>query len=545
MLRIVCAILFLLMSVNLVGQNIQLIDSLRKLAPLKTGNEKFEILNSLAWEYRLVSPDSTIQIGKKAYELGKRLGLEKGIAKPLNFIGVGYEYRALVIEAYEYFKQALEVASSQNDPIQIAYANNNLGRLFLDQGNILKALESNQAALAIFERLNDLGGMASARLNLAQLYQAQKDFEKAEEYFLKVYQARKELEKSPNISSITQLGIFYRESGDMERSNLFLLRADSLCVIRNNEVLRANINFQLSRNRLQEKKYQEAEAFAAKAIDYSIRKGINTARIYNVLGKIKFEQGDFQKSKEYFNRALAGVKTFRDSEIRMDAHYYLFKIYSKEGSLEKKLHNENQYLALKDSLKEIELTKQIEKLKFQFNLELEQKKRENELLKTLDSKNTDIIKKQQTINGIYVVALLVFVVVAFLQFRNAKIKNRLNVELEKKQEKILRQSEELKAINQEIEKINTNLEKTVEERTKTITEKNKLLMEYAYFNSHQIRGPLARILGLIQVLNMEYKDSFGGHLNMLQQAGNDLDDAIHKINRLIDDVAEKPSEPEV
>lgn len=538
MVRIVGFSLLYLLTLTVVAQNLQQIDSLRKLAGIKSGTEQFEILSTLAWEYRLVSPDSTIAIGKRAYELGKRLELKKNLSRPLNFIGVGYEYKAFVIDAYEYFKQALTTATLQNDEIQIAYANNNLGRLFLDQGNILKALEANEAALAIFKSHNDLSGIASTHLSLAQLYQSQKDFEKAEEYFLKVYETRYQLEHAPNISAITQLGIFYRESGDIKKADKFLHKADSLCAVRKNEVLRANINFQIAKTRLLEKKYSEAEAVAKKAIEYSVRKGINTARIYNVWGQVKFHQGDYEKAKEYFNKVLNSTKTFKDSDIKMDAHFYLFKIYSKEGATEKKLHNENQYLALKDSLKEIELTKQIEKLKFQFNLELEQKRRENELLKTLDSRNTDIIRKQQTINAIYAAALLVIVGVAFMLFRNAKTKNRLNVELEKKQEKILRQSEELRAINLEIEKINANLEKTVEERTKTIKEKNKLLTEYAYFNSHQIRGPLARILGLIHLLNMEYKDSFGGHLAMLQQAGTDLDDAIHTINKLIDDVSE-------
>lgn len=100
--------------------------------------------------------------------------------------------------------------------------------------------------------------------------------------------------------------------------------------------------------------------------------------------------------------------------------------------------------------------------------------------------------------------------------------------------KILRQSEQLKAINQEIEKINTNLEKTIEA-------KNKLLTEYAYFNSHQVRGPLACIPRLIQIINIEYKEHLDGHANAFAE-GNDLDAAIHKINELIDDVSERHNE---
>jgi signal transduction histidine kinase len=86
----------------------------------------------------------------------------------------------------------------------------------------------------------------------------------------------------------------------------------------------------------------------------------------------------------------------------------------------------------------------------------------------------------------------------------------------------------------EIERVNANLEALVDQRTKTIQEKNEVLTEYAYFNAHQIRGPLARILGLISVLDLEFsRDSFGPYMHMLHQAGTDLDSAIRKINTML------------
>jgi signal transduction histidine kinase len=93
----------------------------------------------------------------------------------------------------------------------------------------------------------------------------------------------------------------------------------------------------------------------------------------------------------------------------------------------------------------------------------------------------------------------------------------------------------LKASNLEIEKINANLEVVVNERTKKIKDQNELLTEYAYFNSHQVRGPLARILGLISVLHLEFnRDSFGPYIDMLHQASTELDEAIKNINDQLD-----------
>jgi tetratricopeptide (TPR) repeat protein len=531
-------LLLITSALNTKAQNYNRIDSLAKLIPVTRGKDKITLMNALAWEYRLINPDSTIKIGLRAYETGKKLSLEKSQAIPLNFIGVAYEYKGAAIEAYDFYKQALTVATQQNDDAQIAYANNNLGRLFLDQGNVLKSLEAHNKALEIFESLHDAIGMEFVHLNLAQLYLSQQNFKLAEEYFLKVHENRTRLERGPTVSSYINLGTFYRQLGDMTKSNQYLVLADSLCNLRGNQVQRTEVNFLLAENRLMQKKHPEAERYALKALSYAQFRDLNTARIYNALGKIYFEQNQFNRAKESFKKALENSRTFKALEIKMDAHYYLYQIFNKEGSTENKLKNQNQYLSLKDSVNEIELTRQLEKLKFQFNLEIEQKKRENELLRDLDARNSIIIKKQQTINTIYVIALVVIVIIAALLYRNSKLKNQLYNELENKQEEIIRQSEQLRVSHQEIEKINSNLEKLVEARTETIREKNKLLREYAYFNSHQIRGPLARILGLISVVNMEYKDNFGPHLQMLQQAGNELDEAIKQINKLINEVKE-------
>lgn len=532
--------LFLLSSFSgsLFAQGTSRIDSLRKLLTGQETEQQFNALSTLAWQYRLVTPDSTIQIGKRAYALGQKLGLEVDMAKPLNFIGVGYEYKGAAGEAYDFYKEALQVATQQHDDIQIAYANNNLGRLFLDQGNIIKSMEAHQAALTIFESKGDLSGVAYAYQNLAKLYQSQKDFALAEEYFLKMVDTRLRIEKMPSISSLIQLGAFYQESGSIDASDKYLLQADSLCAVRKNEVQRAEVSFLLASNRLKTNQLQQAEVIANKSLQYSLKTGLNPARVYNVYGKIKYAQGNLSTAREYFKAVLLNSKTFREADLKMDAHYYLFQIYSREGVKEQKLQNENQYLALKDTLREIELTRQLDKLKFQFKLELEQKRRENELLKTLDARNNTIIRKQQILNTVYVIAIGVIVVIAYLQFRNARIKSRLHRDLEKKQEEILSQSEALRASNHQIERINANLEKLIEERTQTIKAKNKLLTEYAYFNSHQIRGPLARILGLISVINLERESDYRKHLDMLQQAGNELDDAIKRINKLIDDVSE-------
>ena len=91
--KLIIAIWFFLPAISSLGQNLQLIDSIKTLLRNAKGNAKFDLMNDLAWEHRFAAPDSTILIGNQAYFLGKKLSLTKGLARPLNIIGVAYNYK--------------------------------------------------------------------------------------------------------------------------------------------------------------------------------------------------------------------------------------------------------------------------------------------------------------------------------------------------------------------------------------------------------------------------------------------------------------------
>jgi tetratricopeptide (TPR) repeat protein len=504
--------LILVLVNNSLAQDIQRIDSLRKLEAYKRGSELYPILNEIAWEYRFLNQDSTIRYAQRAYTLGTKLGLKQTLARPLNFMGVASEYKGEAIEAYEYYKQALQVATAQRDEAEIAYANNNMGRLMFNQGNISRASSHYDRALKLFESLHDPVGIGYVYLNLALLYEFQKDYKNAEEYFLKVDAQRGREGTERRISSLMQLGRFYKAFNELKKSNQYFAKADSLCALIHDEVFRTEVSILLAENRLKEGNINQAGAFARKAWDYANKQKL-TRQLDGadfIMGKVAFSRNDLEEAKKYFLKVVNSAKPFKDVPLKMDAHYFLGQIYSRQGQRDKELLSTNQYLMLRDSAKEQDLAKQLSRLEFQYKLELEQHKKENELLKTIESRNQTIIRKQQILNVIYAVALLIIFVIVIVLYRNIRLKQKHSAE---------------------IERMNASLENLVEKRTQTIQEQNVVLREYAYFNAHQIRGPLARILGLISVLDLEFnRESFGPYVNMLQEAGTDLDKAIKEIN---------------
>ena len=92
----------------------------------------------------------------------------------------------------------------------------------------------------------------------------------------------------------------------------------------------------------------------------------------------------------------------------------------------------------------------------------------------------------------------------------------------------------MEEMNHELSTINEMLEDKVKDRTAVLEAKNKQLTEYAFVNSHLLRAPLARILGLSYLLTK----SIAGRedqelLRGLIKSSEELDSVIQKISDLL------------
>lgn len=117
----------------------------------------------------------------------------------------------------------------------------------------------------------------------------------------------------------------------------------------------------------------------------------------------------------------------------------------------------------------------------------------------------------------------------------------LNLALQESNEEIRTQSEMVERSRAEVMEINTQLNAIVAERTQRLEQLNGKLAEYAYFNAHNVRGPLARILGVVQVAKL-FKDKSKLHTQDLTEymdrialAATELDERVHEINFLLEE----------
>lgn len=105
-----------------------------------------------------------------------------------------------------------------------------------------------------------------------------------------------------------------------------------------------------------------------------------------------------------------------------------------------------------------------------------------------------------------------------------------NIELQRRANEIAAQNEELVQIQENINAINSSLESIVDERTAKIQHQNEILLRYAYTNAHHLRGPVARLLGLASISQLEPRPDPNEIIAMMAAQAVEIDAVISQIN---------------
>ncbi|MGJ3234382.1 hypothetical protein [Marivirga sp.] len=103
-------------------------------------------------------------------------------------------------------------------------------------------------------------------------------------------------------------------------------------------------------------------------------------------------------------------------------------------------------------------------------------------------------------------------------------------------EKIVKErTQELSDANDMLKELNSNLEGIVEERTQIAHDQLNRIIKYGHMNSHEVRAPLARILGLLNLIEMEASEEKRKELlKLVNRNSMELDMIVKKMNRVLE-----------
>ena len=341
--------------------------------------------------------------------------------------------------AEEYATEAMSQAKLMHDTLALARSHNYKGILATIQAHYLTGIEQFQSALAYFEQLDDVEGMTKLLNNIGVIYSMMEDYEASIKHYsdcleinievgdhegaafnlyniagdylaLEKYDLSKQYIDSliqyqdvsgEHISAEPLLGEFFLARGDLASAEMYLLNAQKS-------------------HRRENEEHQLTSGWLSLAQLYTQKERYDLALVY-------LDSSETTSISNNLNEELVAT------------HQQRAEVYDAIGSFKKAFESQNLYIALKDSLEEINKFNRISEL----NARFESDKREKEIAEAeamIIQSNAQKSAQKRIFLVITAFIALILCLVSYALIRNKKINrvlNSQNLEIEEQRSKII------------------------------------------------------------------------------------------------------------
>lgn len=532
------------------------IDSLRLLWNDTTQPDtvRLRAIDDISWDgYLFSQPDSAFYFAQLEYNFAKSKGLKKQMASALNAQGASFWVRGNYSSAIDHYSRSLTIREGIGDLRGVASSLNNLGINFKAQGNYSVAIDYYTRSLTIITEIGDKKGIASTLNNIGNIYRGQGDIANAIIYYNRSLTIKEEIgDKKGVASSLNNIGIVYSEQGNYSAAHDFHNR--SLIImekIGNKRGIAACLN-SIGNIYMAQENYSTAKDYLIRSIALSeeIEYKPGIAECLNYLGIIYNTQGDFNNAIKHNKRGLKIARELGSAIQIKDAAHALYRSYKSTNKPFQALAMHELYMSTRDSLLSENNQREIIRQEYKYeyvkqsiadSIKNVQAIQKQEFLVAVEvDKNK---KKQQQAYILYSgIVLLISLLALFYNRFSLAIKRKViideaNIKLIEKNHEIQFQADTINKINKEIRDINESLEANVNDRTKKIEIQNIRLRKYAFSNAHEVRAPVARLLGLIQLWNKENisKTDRDFIIENISVSTLELDAVIKKVSDLLNE----------
>ena len=389
---------------------------------------RFKAIKDYYYKNTYAKPDAVITLTKYHYQLGKEKGSVKQMADALNERSYAHYIKGDLNASIEALKQSISLFEKINDTKNLVVIQSNLGSIYKEQKDYLKAFNSFNTSLKIIRELKLKTSEARILAEIGDIYSILDELDLAVEYFdesLTICVARK-ISKQNQIGSIflKKAEIYYKKkqynlakeysnkaiNEFKETSNKFDL---SECYI-----LLAKVNKKLS------KKTQALEyTNKALAINYEID---NNSKIIEaqILKSYLLLDTKPNLAKNLAKESLQLIKPETSNQIKADLYKLLYECYKKSNQTNRALSMIEKHTIFRDSF-QLEKNKILiikETIKSQYEQKLQQNKSINE-------KENAIVKLTYTYRIYFVLSLTILLIILFAYvFRMKNKKTRVELD---------------------------------------------------------------------------------------------------------------------
>ncbi|NUM69424.1 MAG: hypothetical protein HUU43_01140 [Ignavibacteriaceae bacterium] len=503
LLKVIC-LLITLSSAALPQSQASDIDSLLKALPLKAGEEKLRILINICAEYQY-KPELGIDYAKQALELATRENNARYTGWALFQMGNMYQSWDSLKISMDYYMQALEYAHKVRDSVLITNVYNNSGVIYKAWGSYNRALESYTNVFRFQLKGSTEDELIPVMYNIGIVQSLIKDYNSALKSYLECLRL---LEKYPIpfgfIAVNTAVGDIKKDLADYQSAEKYYKAAESFLDAENNDYLRIKVYLQLADLYRKMKNKDLALDYAGKALKIQNDKPDADGQADLTMGAIFKEFRQFKEALVYFRKSLATYEKLGYNAEAVEAIEYLADTYYSTGEYKLAYDYKMRGAVLKDSIYNQDKLKEIDIVRAQF--ELDHKNEQLIYLQQKSSLQELRLNNQSNIMTFFAFGIIILsgFVIALVYFNNTK--KKLNIRLGIKQKQIETHLAGLEEQNNQIQLQHSKLEDYAAKLKKSNQAKEKFLSIIA----HDLKNPVHFIMNASEILEDDYGDLTDG-----------------------------------
>lgn len=418
------------------------IDSLKAILAKKIQPaDRIKTLTALSKEYYIESDlKAALNTDNQLFEVVSKYGNAADSALCFRLTGLVYMQMAWYDKALDYLMQALQIYKKTGDTIMKAKALMNIGTVHDIMGNLPMSLSYYNQALDYFNQKKNSGGIADCELNIAILLTKQKKYTEA-------------------CNKLLSAAAIYEKKGNT--SNLAA----------------AYINLGLA--------YKKLNNYSL-AIDYLNKAFVIWTRLddqfhicyfYMNIGEIMLDLNRLNEAGKYLKQAEKLALNLGSKDQLATTFEFLSDYHAATKNYAQAYTYLNKSKQINDSILNAETTEKVNQI--QYHYEIAKREAVNTHLMKQNLGNELQIQKKNTFLHILTAFLIIIVILVVFLVKQNRLKNKVNNQLEAKSLLVETQKDELIKLN---------------------ASKDKFLSILA----HDIKNPLSSILGLSDVLIVDY-----------------------------------------
>ncbi|MCF8275389.1 MAG: tetratricopeptide repeat protein [Flavobacteriales bacterium] len=429
------------------AQNAKL-DSLKaNLESARTDIYKLNALNELCLNYLSINPDTSELYAKQGIRLAKQLGSKTELTRAIRNKADAIARQGKDSLAIRIYEEALAIEPSSNDSALRANIYGQMGGAHYHLADYDKALTAFFSALELLKSDSLKQTRAEILNNIGNVYYFV-NMPEAVKYYEQSLQIHQEMDNLEGIASqLGNLGLIYINTKDYEKAISY--SEQSLKYYRSlgndRSVARSAVNLAYAYKEVG--KTGLALRYAKESLEIATRLNVGRAIATStiMLGNIYFKLEDYGAAIQYYDNGLKMVRELGMRSYEWETMFFLAESYRLTGEKDKALTLYPEVISLKDSIN----TQELLALTAEKDAKYQSLQKEGQIkLLTAEAAVADLeLRKGETYLLAATIITFLLGIVSLIVFFFYRVRTRANVALEKKNNEISKQKQEIEEKN--------------------------------------------------------------------------------------------------